>query len=131
MGFVKLRSTVEAHGPRWTAVVAALFAVRALVVGALEWMRTESVAAVMVIVFGAVVLLLSHGVVRGSRASALAVLAIFVGDRVLSFQDNGPAAVLNPWAILVAVMLCVGLHGLFTRPVRTSDRLPLRSGLIR
>ncbi|HEX2209077.1 MAG TPA: hypothetical protein VHG93_15465 [Longimicrobium sp.] len=119
MDLGKLNRDAEDRSVVWGAVVASVIALVSLIQAALAAAAGDRVNAAVLAVVGAVQLALAYGVYRGSRACAVAVLGLWIVDRLIGFAAYGPGYIVSIWTLVFTVMLFAGMRGVFAQHART------------
>jgi glucose dehydrogenase len=126
MDLGKLVRDEEDRSVRNAALVAALLGLATLIGGMLS-LGTSGGSAGVVVVIGLVQLGLAFGLYRGSRACAVAVLALFVVDRAVTVLAAGRAGLgFLVWTVIFGALLYGGMRGTFAKNARKQVR-PLGS----
>ena len=102
----------------WGAVVASVIALVTLINAGLAAGAGDQASAGMFALIGLVQLALAYGVYRGSRACAVAVFALWVGNLALSALLYGPGSVVSVLSVAFTVMLFAGMRGVFAQHAR-------------
>ena len=118
MDLDKLNRDAEDRSVVWGAVVASVIALVSLISAGLASAGGDRTSGVFLATVGTVQLALAYGVYRGSRACAVAVLALWTVDRLIGVVAYGPGWVLNVWTVVFTVMLLAGLRGVLARHAR-------------
>lgn len=122
MDLGKITRDSEDRDVRKAALVAGVLGLGTLVSGVIVWRMGGSDWGLVAVSIGVIQLSLAYGVYRGSRACAMAVLALFALDRFLAFATAGIMGVLNLWTIGGAVMLWAGMRGVFAQHARGTGK---------
>lgn len=118
MDLGKLNRDAEDRSVVWGAVAASVIALVSLVSAELASAAGDRTAGVFLATVGTAQLALAYGVYHRSRACALAVLALWIVDRVIGLVAFGPGWILSVWTLLFTVMLVAGLRGALDRHPR-------------
>ncbi|MET0398664.1 MAG: hypothetical protein ABW277_17880 [Longimicrobiaceae bacterium] len=118
MDLGKLVRDEDDRDVRKAALVASVLGLATLISGVLS-LRETGGAASLVVVIGLVQLGLAFGLYRGSRACAVAVLALFALDRVVTLLSLGGAGLgFLVWTLIFGGLLYGGLRGTFAQNAR-------------
>jgi hypothetical protein len=121
MDLGKLNRDAEDRSVAWGAVVASVIAVVSLISGGLAAAGGDLASGLFLATVGTAQLAMAYGVYRGSRACAVAVLALWVADRLISMVAYGPGVVLSVWTVVFTVMLFAGMRGVFAQHARVAS----------
>ena len=122
MDLGKLVRGEEDRSVQVAALVAALLGLATLIGGLLS-LGTSGVSGWVVVAIGIVQLGLAYGLYRGSRACAVAVLALFVIDRVVTVLAAGAVGLgFLIWTAIFGALLYGGMRGTFARNSRRQAR---------
>ena len=122
MDLGKLVRDEEDRSVRNAALVATLLGLATLIGGLLS-LEESGGATVVVVVIGLVQLGLAYGLYRGSRACAVAVLALFVVDRVVTVLATGAVGLgFLVWTVIFGALLYGGMRGTFAQGARKQAR---------
>lgn len=119
MDLGKINRDSEDRSVIWGAVVASVIALVTLINAGLAAGAGDRASASVFGLIGVVQLGLAYGVYRGSRACAVAVFALWVGNLALSALVYGPGSVLSVLNVVFTVMLFAGMRGVFAQHART------------
>lgn len=121
MDLGKINRDSEDRSVIWGAVVASVIALVTLINAGLAAGAGDRASAGGFGVIGLVLLALAYGVYRGSRACAVAVFALWVGNLALGALAYGPGSVLGVWNVVFTAMLFAGMRGAFAQASRPAD----------
>jgi hypothetical protein len=116
----RLVANEDANRVKWGAAAAAFLGLGTLVIGILALTLDRNPAGSVIAAFGVIQLALAYGVHRRSRACAIAVLAIFALERLLTFLSMGIGTSGIVWTVIIAVTLVNGLKGILSERERAA-----------
>jgi hypothetical protein len=121
---VRDREDADVRKAGWGAVG---LAVITLLQGIATWRALGTDPGVVVVAIGVAQLSLAIGTFRGSRACAVAILVLFLVDRVLVFRAFGWPGVVNVVTLVMLLTLYAGVEGTFAQYARRQSARSTRA----
>lgn len=120
MDLGKITRDAEDRSVWWAAGVTALLGLAALLNAGAARLDGNAAGGRIGILAALVFFGLAYGVYRGSRAAAVAVVALFILQAALSFLARGLMGTSPLWTVILGAMLWTGMRGVFARSARPS-----------
>lgn len=118
MDLGKINRDAEDRSVVWAATVTAFLGATLLINAWSSFLDGEVLGGRIAILLALVFFALAYAVYRGSRAAAVAVVALFVLSRAAVFLAFGLMAMSPLWTLILGAMLWAGMRGVFAKARR-------------